>query len=395
MDRSKPDAESSRVNLGAGSPPPSLRGFSVEVPGLAGFGIEPEVYAEGFYGRKRERPDYTVSESGGSGAVGGIGPYLDQLDEPKRLANGGWVSMEPNPYSGPLTRSTPAFQRQGTFGPGIGGLFDSPVSSAADPVSAEVLPTGLTGSGDGGGGGYGDPDPSTTGPSQPGGFADLAGAAATAVGMTTGLGAVMGIADMISQELTNKSLLGNALDLFGFNDPAPFGHDANATHDVAEPNTAQQNNDIANQVDTFSDLSGPPSANEAQAGDEGGSPEGAADDHGADPDDDGSTDGPGNFAYGGEVTEGGVAGLPAALEFKDAGTFPGFVDAHLGAGARADSVALSLMGVGGRKASPQVLEQVSRILNSQTDPVKIFAKGGSVRVSRPPPQEQAALRFGN
>ena len=460
----------SRVDLGAGSPRPTDRGFSVGIPGLAGFGIEPEMFAEGFFGRESPRDGFTVSQSGGSGkvgatvvgpdgdrftvgvplnylrgevefskelqaqglpknikfgtpgiergplegriespggfsasgrydprtgdvqanfgqkfkfedggAVGGIGPYLDQLDEPRRFANGGRISMEPARYSGPLTYSAPVFQRQGSFGPGIGGLFDSPVSYAADSLSSEVLPDGLTGSGDGGGGGYGDPA-TDTGPSQPGGLGDLAGYAATALGMTTGLGAVSAIANAISQATTGKSVFGNIMDALGFGDDAAPGMETG--HSVGMGPSGYGSDDTGNTGD---DAPGPG----GDAGAVGGTDDDAAgDDTGGGDGDDG---GPGEGDDGGPegLADGGVAGLSAAREFRDAGTFPDFMAARLGSkDRRDDAVARKLLG---GNASPQVLDQASRILNSSSDPIKTFAEGGSVRSQRLPPRRPPLL----
>ena len=478
MDRFRPRADdilqpktpgASRVNLGAGSPD---RGFSVGIPGLAGFGIEPEMFAEGFSGRESPRDGFTVSQSGGSGkfgatvvgpdghrftagvplnylsgevefgdelqaqgapeniefgtdgiergpiegkyespggfsasgsydprtgkfranfgqkfkfkdggAVGGIGPYLDQLDEPRRFANGGRISMEPARYSGPITTSAPVFQRQGSFGSGIGGLFDSPVSFAADPVSPEVLPDGLTGSGDGGGGGYGDPSPET-GPSQPGGLGDLAGYAATAIGMGTGLGAVSAIANAISHATTGKSIFGNITDMLGFGDDAPADPGMETGHNVGMGISGYGSDDTGSTGD---DAPGP-GGNEGAVGGTGNDADG--DDTGGGDGDDG---GPGEGDDGGPegLADGGVAGLSAAREFKDAGTFPDFMAARLGSmDRRDDAVARKLLG---GNASSQVLDQASRILNSSSDPIRTFADGGSVRSQRLPPRRPPLL----
>ena len=321
----------------------------------------------------------------GNGAVGGIGSYWDQLDEPKRFANGGRISMEPAPYSGPLTLSTPAFQRQGSFGSGIGGLFDSPVSSAADPVSAEVLSDGLTGSGDGdgdgGGGGDGNPDPSTTGPSQPGDLADLAGYAVTALGMTSGIGAVMGIADLISQHVTNKSIFGNVIDYLGFGDDAPADPGMGTGHGVGMGVSGYGSDDTGNTGD---DAPGP-GGNEGAVG--GTDNDNDGDDTGGDGDDGGPGEGDDGGPEG--LADGGVVGLSAAREFKDAGTFPDFMAARLGSmDRRDDAVARKLLG---RNASPQVLDQASLILNSSSDPIRTFADGGSVRSQRLPPRRPPLL----
>jgi len=463
----------SRVDLGAGAPRPTDRGFSVGIPGLAGFGVKPEMFAEGFFGRESPRDGFTVSQSGGGGkfgatvvgpdghrftagvplnylsgevefgdelqaqgapeniefgtngiergpiegkyespggfsasgsydprtgeggfylnkafkfedggAVGGIGPYLDQLEEPRRFANGGRISMEPARYSGPITTLAPVFQRQGSFGSGIGGLFDSPVSSAADPVSAEVLPDGLTGSGDGGGGGYGDPDPSATGPSQPGGLADLAGYAATALGMTTGLGAVSAIANAVSHATTGKSIFGHITDMLGFGDDAPADPGMETGHSAGMGISGYGSDDTGNTGD---DAPGP-GGNEGAVGGTGNDDDG--DDTGGGDGDDG---GPGEGDDGGPegLADGGVAGLSAAREFKDAGTFPDFMAARLGSmDRRDDAVARKLLG---GNASSQVLDQASRILNSSSDPIRTFADGGSVRSQRLPPRRPPLL----
>lgn len=460
----------SRVDLGAGAPRPTDRGFSVGIPGLAGFGVKPEMFAEGFFGRESPRDGFTVSQSGGGGkfgatvvgpdghrftagvplnylsgevefgdelqaqgapeniefgtngvergpiegryespggfsasgyyddrtgkfranfgqkikfkdggAVGGIGPYLDQLEEPRRFANGGRISMEPARYSGPITTSAPVFQRQGSFGPGIGGLFDSP---AADPVSAEVLPDGLTGSGDGGGGGYGDPDPSATGPSQPGGLADLAGYAATALGMTSGLGAVAAMANAASQAMTGKTVIGNIMGMLGFGDDAPADPGMDTGHTAGMSPTGYGSDDTGNTGD---DAPGP-GGNEGAVGGTDNDDDG--DDTGGGPGDDG---GPGEGDDGGPegLADGGVAGLSAAREFKDAGTFPDFMAARLGSmDRRDDAVARKLLG---GNASSQVLDQASRILNSSSDPIRTFADGGSVRSQRLPPRRPPLL----
>lgn len=90
-----------------------------------------------------------------------------------------------------------------------------------------------------------------------------------------------------------------------------------------------------------------------------------------------------------DFADGGVAGLSAAREFKDAGTFPDFMAARLGSmDRRDDAVARKLLG---GNASSQVLGQVSRILNSSSDPIKTFADGGSVRSQRLPPDRPPRL----
>jgi hypothetical protein len=463
----------SRVDLGAGSPRPTDRGFSVGIPGLAGFGIEPEMFAEGFFGRESPRDGFTVSQSGGSGkvgatvvgpdgdrftvgvplnylrgevefskelqaqglpknikfgtpgiergplegriespggfsasgrydprtgkggvyldkkyrfedggAVGGIGPYLDQLDEPRRFANGGWINMEPARYSGPLRYSAPVFQRQGSFGPGIGGLFGSPVGYAADSFSSEVLADGLTGSGDGGGGGYGDPS-SDTGTAEAADIGDFAGYAATALGMTTGLGAVSAVANAVSQATTGKGILGHIADYLGFGgDDAPAAPGMETGHGVGMGTSGYGSDDTGNTGD---DAPGP-GGNEGAVG--GTDDDAAGDDTGGGDGDDG---GPGEGDDGGPegLADGGVAGLSAAREFRDAGTFPDFMAARLGSkDRRDDAVARKLLG---GNASPQVLDQASRILNSSSDPIKTFAEGGSVRSQRLPPRRPPLL----
>ena len=463
----------SRVDLGAGSPRPTDRGFSVGIPGLAGFGVKPEMFAEGFFGRESPRDGFTVSQSGGSGkvgatvvgpdgdrftvgvplnylrgevefgdelrargapknikfgtpgiergplegriespggfsasgrydprtgkggvyldkkyrfedggAVGGIGPYLDQLDEPRRFANGGWINMEPARYSGPLRYSAPVFQRQGSFGPGIGGLFGSPVGYAADSFSSEVLADGLTGSGDGGGGGYGDPS-SDTGTAEAADIGDFAGYAATALGMGTGLGAVSAVANAVSQATTGKGILGHIADYLGFGgDDAPAAPGMETGHGVGMGTSGYGSDDTGNTGD---DAPGP-GGNEGAVG--GTDDDAAGDDTGGGDGDDG---GPGEGDDGGPegLADGGVAGLSAAREFRDAGTFPDFMAARLGSkDRRDDAVARKLLG---GNASPQVLDQASRILNSSSDPIRTFADGGSVRSQRLPPRRPPLL----
>ena len=443
----------SRVDLGAGAPRPTDRGFSVGIPGLAGFSVTPEMFAEGFSGRESPRDGFTVSQSGGSGkfgatvvgpdghrftagvplnylsgevefgdelraqgapeniefgtdgiergpiegryaspggfsasgsydprtgeggfylnkafkfedggAVGGIGSYLDQLDAPRRFANGGQISLEPSSYSGPLTSPTRIFQGEGAsvFGDigGVGGGFGGVGGGVGGGIGDVGGGIGDVGGGIGGfgvGDGYGDPS-TDTGTAQAASLGDFAGFAATALGMTTGLGAVSAIANAISHTTTGKSIFGNIVDYLGFGDDAPADPGMGTGHGVGMGTSGYGSDDTGNTGD---DAPGPGGPGE---GDDGG-PEGLAD--------------------------GGVAGLSAAREFNDAGTFPDFMAARLGSmDRRDDAVARKLLG---GNASSQVLGQVSRILNSSSDPIRTFADGGSVRSQRLPPRRPPLL----
>ena len=123
---------------------------------------------------------------------------------------------------------------------------------------------------------------------------DFASHAMMGLGMTTGLGAAQMLGKAGFEAVTGKPFgLSSLADALGFGTPDAFGHDADGTVDIGNDNTAQQNNDIANQVDTFSTLSTPPGFG-VNAADMGEAEDEEADDDTSTPGD-GSHDGmPGN-----------------------------------------------------------------------------------------------------
>tara|TARA_R110000782_G_scaffold113219_4_gene203214 strand:- start:390 stop:1268 length:879 start_codon:yes stop_codon:yes gene_type:complete len=277
--------------------------------------------------------------------------------------------------------------------PGVGLINSSQVSTAADPEVNQDDLRGLDGGDGGGGGTYGgggydgglggtyggggggglggftNPDPAEDTGFPGVGPSDLNSVIGYGMNLVSAM-SPLGMASLGIQAITGKSPFGwlrsAVQDLFG--DESNVGN-TSPTHGVGMGISGYGSDDTGPGADN--DAAGPGVGGDGSGSDDTGPGEGdnGGDDGGPGEGDDGGPEG---------LAEGGVAGLSAGREFKDAGTFPDFMAARLGP-TGLDAVALGIMGEGARNASPQVLAQVSRILNSSDDPIKAFANGGSVR----------------